>query len=56
MVFQGRGERAVETPVTLGGRLGDVVEIVRGVKAGDRVVQSPDDSLKDGARINIAEK
>ncbi len=56
VVFLARDERAVETPVTLGERLGDVVEIVRGVKAGDRVVQSPDDSLTDGARIKIVEK
>jgi RND family efflux transporter MFP subunit len=56
VVFVVKDDRAVETSVTLGERLGEVVEIVRGVKAGDRVVQSPDNSLKDGTRIKIVEK
>lgn len=56
VVFLVKNDRAVETPVTPGERLGDVVEITRGVKPGERVVTNPGDGLKDGSRIKIAEK
>jgi len=56
VVFLVKDDRAVETAVTLGEKLGEAVEIVRGVKAGDRVVQSPEKGLKDGSRIKILEK
>lgn len=56
VVFLAKDERVAEIPVTLGERRGDLVEILRGVKPGDRVVQSPDAGLRDGARIKIVEK
>jgi RND family efflux transporter MFP subunit len=56
VVFLVRNDRVVRTPVTLGGRIGDSVEVQSGVKAGDRVVLKPGDSLKDGSRIKVAEK
>ena len=43
-------------PVTLGPPLGDMVEVLNGVKAGDRVVAKPPKRLKDGSRIKVAEK
>jgi RND family efflux transporter MFP subunit len=43
-------------PVTLGPPLGDMVEVLNGVKSGDRVVVKPSKRLKDGSRIKIAEK
>ena len=39
-----------QTPVTLGQKLGDLVE-VKGVKAGDNVVLKPAEKLKDGAVV-----
>jgi RND family efflux transporter MFP subunit len=45
-----------EASVTLGPPLGDMVEVLNGVKAGDRVVVKPPKRLKDGSRIKIAEK
>jgi multidrug efflux pump subunit AcrA (membrane-fusion protein) len=33
-----------------------MVEVLSGVKAGDRVVLKPLNGMKDGARIKIAEK
>ena len=51
-----RDERAVETPVTTGKQIGDMVEIVTGAKAGDKVVLKPLQKLKDGTRIKLAEK
>ncbi len=51
-----KGERVKETPVTVGGRIGDQVEILAGVKAGDKVALKPLERLKDGTRIKTAEK
>jgi RND family efflux transporter MFP subunit len=43
------------TPVTVGPRFGDLVE-VSGVKTGDKVALRPLDKLKDGRKISVAEK
>jgi RND family efflux transporter MFP subunit len=51
-----KGERVAETPVTLGNRIGDMVEIVSGVKAGAKVALKPLEKLKDGTKIKTAEK
>jgi RND family efflux transporter MFP subunit len=45
-----------EASVTLGPPLGDMVEVLNGLKAGDRVVVKPPKRLQDGSRIKIAEK
>jgi RND family efflux transporter MFP subunit len=55
-VFLVQGERVVETPVRLGGQIGDMVEVLEGVKVGDRVVLNPSDRLKHGSKIKIDEK
>jgi RND family efflux transporter MFP subunit len=55
-VFLIRENRVIEKPVTLGEKLGDMVEVLSGVKAGDRIVLKPLDKVKDGSRIKIAEK
>ncbi len=55
-VFVVRDGRAVETPVTLGSRLGDYVEVVSGVKAGEKIVAKPTGSVRDGVRIKAEEK
>jgi multidrug efflux pump subunit AcrA (membrane-fusion protein) len=36
--------------------MGDMVEILEGVKLGDRVVLNPSDRLRNGSRIKIEEK
>jgi len=56
VLFLIKGERVAETPVTLGNRIGDMVEIVSGVKAGAKVALKPLEKLKDGTKIKIAEK
>jgi RND family efflux transporter MFP subunit len=48
--------RARQVTVKTGIPLGDLVEILSGLKAGDRLVVSPPAALKDGARIKIAER
>ncbi len=55
-VFLVKDNRVVETPVTLGDKLGDMVEVLSGVRAGDRVVLKPLDKLRNGMRIKVAEK
>ena len=55
-VFLIKENRVIETPVTLGEKLGDMVEVLSGVKAGDRIVLKPLDKVKNGSRIKIAEK
>ena len=44
-----------ETPVKVGPALGDLVEIVGGLKEGDRVVLNPPDSLGNGDRVTLKE-
>ena len=44
-----------EAVITTGGKLGDMREVLSGLKAGDRVALKPD-GLKDGVKIKIAER
>ena len=55
-VFLVKENRVVETPVRTGVFLGDMVEVLDGVKAGDKVVVKPPQELKNGAKIKIVEK
>jgi hypothetical protein len=48
----GRVKRA---PVTVARRLGDLLEI-SGAKAGDRVVLSPPEKLRDGDTVSLLKK
>ncbi len=56
VVFLVTGDRVTETRVTLGSPMGDMLEVLGGVKVGDRVVLNPPDRLKNGSKINIEEK
>ena len=55
-VFVVKGDRVVETSVSPGSPMGDMVEVLGGVKVGDRVVLNPPDRLRDGSKIKIEEK
>ena len=55
VVFVVAGNKVVQTPVTPGARLGDMVEVA-GVKAGERIAIKPLDKLHDQSRIKTAEK
>jgi len=50
-VFVVRGDKAFEAPLSVGAQLGDMVEVKDGIRAGDRVVTNPPDSLRNGSRI-----
>jgi RND family efflux transporter MFP subunit len=54
-VYMIKGDTVVFTPVTRGGRLGDLVE-VQGVKSGDKIALRPLEKLKYGKKITLAEK
>ena len=56
VVYVVTGDHVVQTPVTLGPKLGDMVEVVSGVKAGDRIATKPLDKLRDKSRVKTAEK
>jgi RND family efflux transporter MFP subunit len=55
-VYLIKENRAIKTPITTGKQYGDMIEIVNGVKAGDSVVLTPLDKMKDGTRIKLLEK
>jgi RND family efflux transporter MFP subunit len=56
VVYVIREDRVVETPVELGGKIGEMVEIVKGVQPGDKVVARPSGKLRDGARVSLQTK
>ncbi len=55
-VFLLQGNRVTEAPVRLGPALGDMLEVLEGVKAGDTVVLNPPNTLRDGSRVKVAEE
>jgi RND family efflux transporter MFP subunit len=54
--FVVRGDRVVKVAVSTGASFGDLVEVLEGVKAGDRIVIKPSPGLKDESRIKSAER
>lgn len=50
------GDKVAETRVTLGGKVGDMQEVLTGVRAGDRIALKPLDKLKNGSRVKSADK
>jgi RND family efflux transporter MFP subunit len=55
-LFVVQGNIAREVTVKTGRQLGDMVEILDGVRAGDKVVMKPPDNLHNGSKINTDEK
>ncbi len=55
-VFKVIGERVVRTPVRLGSKLGEMQEVLSGVKSGDKIVLKPLENLTDNCRIKVKEK
>ena len=55
-VFLINENRVYKTPLTTGSQIGDLTEVLDGVKSGDKVVVSPPNNLRDGMRIKVKEK
>jgi len=53
VVYQLKGDQAVEVPVTVGQRIGALIEIKNGVKEGDKVVGKVDEKLHAGAKVAV---
>lgn len=56
MVLLVKESKAVETPVKTGEQISDMIEVLDGIKPGDRIIANPSDKFKNGSRIKIAEK
>jgi RND family efflux transporter MFP subunit len=56
VVYVVQSDRAAETTVRTGGRVGDLIEVLEGVKPGDKVVLRPPKGLKDGSRVSRKER
>jgi RND family efflux transporter MFP subunit len=56
VVFVVRNNQARKTPVHLGRHLDTMVEILNGVEAGDQVVMTPLNKMKDGIKVKIAQE
>lgn len=54
-VFLVQGDRVVETRVVMGPASGEMAEVLQGVKAGDKVVANPPDTLTNGAKVRLAQ-
>ncbi len=53
VAFVIRGDRVEEAPVEVGGAVGNLVEITRGLNPGDQVVVNPPERLSAGSRVRV---
>jgi RND family efflux transporter MFP subunit len=56
VVFLVRDGKAVEMPVDTGPSIGDMVEVTKGARPGDKVVLRPPEKLHDGAAVSLLTK
>jgi len=53
VVYAVRDNQAVEIPVTVGRDAGALVEITKGLSAGDKIIGSVSDQIVNGARVHV---
>jgi RND family efflux transporter MFP subunit len=53
VVYQVKGDRAVEVAVTVGQRIGALIEIKNGLKEGDKVIGKIGETLRAGAKVAV---
>jgi HlyD family secretion protein len=56
VVFVMKEGKSVETPIETGEKIGDMVEVRQGPKAGDKVILRPPDNLDNGDNVRTAAK
>lgn len=55
-VYKIEGTTVIETPVQTGAKVGDFVEVISGVKPGEKVVLNPPKGVKNGSKIKLTEE
>ena len=55
-VFIVKDDKAVETAVTVGGKIGDQIEVREGIKPGEKVVTNPPKKLRNGSKVKHKER
>jgi RND family efflux transporter MFP subunit len=55
-VFVVNDDRTVETIITVGGKIGDGIEVLDGLKPGEKVVVNPPKKLRNGSAVTRKEK
>ena len=55
-VFIVKDDKAVETAVTVGGKIGDQIEVREGIKPGEKVVANPPKKLRNGSKVKQKER
>ena len=53
MIYTLADDKVTEVKVRLGKRVGGVVEVVEGLRAGDTVVTAGNAQLADGAKVEV---
>jgi multidrug efflux pump subunit AcrA (membrane-fusion protein) len=48
--------KVMETPIKPGAKIGDMIEVLEGIKVGDQVVLNPPERLRNGSKIKVPEK
>ena len=56
VIFLLKDGKAVETPIETGEKIGDMIEVLKGAKAGDKVILRPGDGLDNGDKVKTAVK
>lgn len=56
VVYVIKGDKVAEARVETGRRIGDMIEVAKGVAPGDKVVLKPSDRLRDGAAVSLTAK
>jgi hypothetical protein len=56
LVFRIAGDVLEAVPVTVGRKLGDVIEVAGPLKSGERLVLQPADALAAGTRVVVVTK
>jgi HlyD family secretion protein len=56
VVFVMKEGKSLETAIETGEKIGDMVEVRQGLKAGDKVILRPPDNLDDGDNVRTAAK
>ncbi len=56
VVYVIKGDKVSEAQVETGRTIGDMIEVVKGVAPGDKVVLKPSGALRDGAAVSLSTK